>query len=111
MPSNKYNVIGDGSDSDSDIRNFIASVITPDTPDGGKTTPFHVPHLYWKCATDGKANSFPVKISVLLDHGSHAVFISEQLIDSLGLRHCQLPKPETVKMAMQGGTTKTEFVL
>ena len=110
IPSNDSNVIGDGSDSDSDVSTPIAVLAkvsnpqpTPNAPDGGNTAPFHVPHLYWQCVTDGKANSFPITINALLDHGSHAVFISEQLADSLGLRRRQLPSPETVEMAMNTG--------
>ena len=114
IPSNDSNVIGDRSDSNSDVSApLIALTKLPmaNTPNRGMTALFHIPHLYWQCITDGKVNSFPIHINALLDHGSHGVFISEQLADSLGLRCRQLPKPETVEMAMNTGTGKSELVL
>jgi len=50
------------------------------------TAPFHVPHLFWKCSISGPSGSFPLTFEALIDHGSHAVLIREELINTLCLR-------------------------
>jgi hypothetical protein len=58
--------------------------------------PFHELHLVWRCSTNGTKNSFPITFDALIDHGSHAVLIREDFVDSLALHHRKLPVPETV---------------
>jgi hypothetical protein len=118
MPTNESNVIeGDSDSSDSEVSRPLVFPIASVTetlkpiPRGDHKAPFHVPHLYWQCTTDGAAHCFPVSINALLDHGSHAVLISEELADTLALRRRKLPTPETVEMAMQGGQNRVEFIL
>lgn len=123
MPSNESSVIDGDSASDSDVSppalssdEHIAAISCSHTgsttiPNGGGTAPFRVPHLFWKCVTDGPAHSFPIDVNTLFDHGSHAVLISENFANSLGLRRRKLPVPETVQLAMETGGKKAEYVL
>ena len=43
-------------------------------------TPFHVPHLYWDCVVNGEIKDFPLKVHALIDDGSHAVLIREDIV-------------------------------
>lgn len=119
MPTNEFNVIEGNSKSDKEVSRttpaIMASVVSHYSvlpiSDGNRIAPLHVPHLYWECVTDGPANSFPITINDLMDHGSCTVLINEQFTDSLGLHHRKLIRPETVEMAMQSGGKCVEYVL
>ena len=56
--------------------------------------------------TDEIASS-EVKVSTLIDNGSHSVLISPDLVDCLELTHCPLPVPKEVELAMVGGVKET----
>jgi Aspartyl protease len=122
VPSNNSSVIESEDDSasvsslDANVSlpspHFVAAVKPPtpvNTPDGGGTTPFNVPHLFWDCVVNGPLVDKPQPCHALLDHGSHCVLISESWVNTLGLRRRKLPKPEVVELAMQDD--KKEFVL
>jgi hypothetical protein len=79
------------------------------------TTPFCVPHLFWRCSVSGPSGSLPLTFDALIDHSSHTVLICEELINTLSLHHQLLPVPEDVELAMQTGKEKvmiklTEYV-
>ncbi|KIM73216.1 hypothetical protein PILCRDRAFT_15406 [Piloderma croceum F 1598] len=99
MPSNTFNVLEDDtSDSDDTVSllptasapNYVAASMLKACDD---TAPISVPHFFWRCTVGGAKNSFPITISALLDHGSHIVLISSDLVDELGLKRCTLPEP------------------
>jgi hypothetical protein len=124
VASNTSNVIGDGVDtSGSDQSTISTNHCMPLTPrkagnplaEGHAvdtvTAPFHVPHLFWNCVINSDLHDYPVPINALIDHGSHAVLIREDLVDQLGLRRHRLPKPEKVELTMSQGDAKVEFEL
>jgi hypothetical protein len=112
MLSNKSNVLDEDSQLNSlgMVSNMLfalsAAVLESHNSDQLKAVspsvlpPFHELHLIWHCSTSGVKNSFPITFDVLIDHGSHAVLVHEDFVDSLALRHCKLPIPETVELAM-----------
>lgn len=79
--------------------------------DAGLTAPFFGSHLFWKCCVVGanvnEQGATPFVLRALIDHGSHAVLIQEDLVNTLGLRRRKLPKPETVSMAMGDGLERS----
>jgi len=52
-----------------------------------------------------------VLCKALFNHGSHAVLISEEFTDCLGIRQCKLPQPECINMAMGNKTKEQEYML
>jgi len=86
MPSS---VLGDGSDSEYVI------------------APFHTPHYKWDCFIGSPSASSEELVSALIDNGSHAVLISPEVADRLGLTHQKLPIPEEVELVMAGGVKDT----
>ena len=48
---------------------------------------------------------------MLIDHGSHAVLIREDLVDTLLLRRCLLHKPEIIELVMESNGKKAEIML
>jgi hypothetical protein len=109
MPFNISNVIeGDGTDSKPSVSNPHIATVHPQKlspmPTASKcdVAPLTVPHLFWQCSISGPANCLPVTVNALIDHGAHAVLISEDLAASLNLRRRKLHDPMAVKMAMPG---------
>lgn len=102
MPPNLSNMIKGSSDSD-EVSLPVCASVNPAPSLIARVAPFWVPHLYWKCRTDGPANSFSVIFNALFDNGSHTVLISKLFANLLCL-HCQkLPRPETVGVARKSG--------
>ena len=141
MPSNDVDVLSEGSGSSNEerekvlrervrARTVVSSSVSPlvasverawgavEREDAGLTAPFFESHMFWKCCVVGaevnETGASPFVLRSLIDHGSHAVLIQEDLVDTLGLRRRALPKPETVSMAMGDGGersyTLTEWV-
>jgi Aspartyl protease len=121
MPSNESNVLDEDSESNSSgmVSNMLfalsAAVLeSRDSHDSDQLKavrpsalpPFHEPHLIWRCSMSGAKNSFPIMFDALIDHGSHAVLVREDFVDSLALRRRKLPVPETVELAMRSGGQK-----
>ena len=53
-----------------------------------------------------------IPCKALLNHGSHAVFISEAFAAKLKTHHWKLPHPKTIHMAMdKESAEKKEYVL
>jgi len=109
MPSNISNVIeGDSTDSKPSVSNPHIATVHPQKPSPTPTAsrcdvaPLTVPHLFWQCSISGPANCLPVTVNALIDHGAHAVLISEDLATSLNLRRRKLHDPMAVEMAMPG---------
>ena len=109
MPSNISNVIeGDSTDSEPSVSNPHIAAVHPQKPSPTLTVsrcdvaPLTVPHLFWQCSISGPANCLPVTVNALIDHGAHAVLISEDLATSLNLRRRKLHDPMAVEMAMPG---------
>ena len=48
---------------------------------------FYSPHLYWNCIANSPDHLTSVPCKALLDHGSHAVLISEEFATQLGACH------------------------
>ena len=71
--------------------------------------PFFEPHLWWWCLTSA-SDFLPQTLNALIDPGSHAVLICEDLINSLLLCHQTLHKPE-IKLAMTSNEKKAKIVL
>jgi hypothetical protein len=122
--SNTSNVISDGVDtSGSDQSTVSADHCMPLPPNttgnplakghsvDAVTAPFHVAHLFWNCVVNSNLHDHPVHTNALIDHGSHAVLIREDLVEQLGLRRRCLPKPEKVELAMSQGDVKVEVDL
>ena len=68
-----------------------------------KSTPpthFSSGHLEWRCRVDGPSVPEPIPVKALIDNGSHAVLIDEELVGKLGLRKRPLPVPQWVRLAM-----------
>ncbi|KAF8234091.1 hypothetical protein L208DRAFT_1128180, partial [Tricholoma matsutake] len=56
--------------------------------------PFFKPHLLWECTVDMDASTLShVEVSALIDHGSPAVLIKEEVISHLCMTTCLLPHP------------------
>jgi hypothetical protein len=108
MPPSTFCVIeGDSDESISKQPSVVASIILPHvTTDGTLMVPINdiapltVSHLFWNCIIDGVAVDFPMTVKALIDHGAHAVLISNDLIKSLALKHHSLIEPMLVEMAM-----------
>ena len=79
-------VLGIGDDSDGYVQTH--------------STPFSSGHLEWRCRVDGPSVSEPVEVTVLIDNGSHAVLIDEDLVKKLGLRRRRMAHPQRVHLAM-----------
>lgn len=131
MPSNEGNVLSseddedevslNGDDVNSVHRAFVAAVVPsrpPSAVDSELKAPFHVEHLFWRCAVRcGGTDDVLVPVyDALLDDGAYAVLIYSSLVDELGLKRRKLPKPELVEGAMSSpgdptqSTTLSEFV-
>ena len=70
--------------------------------------PFFEPHLWWCCST-GTSDFVPQTFNGLIDPGSHAVLIHEDLVKSLFLCHCTLHKPKIIELAMDTHPTEKEI--
>ena len=75
------------------------------------TAPISVPHFFWCCTVSSAKNSFPITMNALLDHGSHIVLISSDLIDELALKHHTLLEPMPVELAMPDKKSKCTLEL
>ena len=105
-----------------DNSNFVASMYGPlatsavignesvsSEGDVSVCQPFKAKHYIWKCTIDGLTDDFPVKISALIDNGTHMVFIRPETVKQLGLPTFPLPNPEKVDVAISSAqsTRKT----
>ncbi|KIM87980.1 hypothetical protein PILCRDRAFT_3692 [Piloderma croceum F 1598] len=108
MPSNDNNVL-EGDDADSDdtvsplfttppVTNYVAASVPMARQDD--IAPISVPHFFWRCAVSGAPGSFPMILNALIDHGSHIVLISNDLVIELLLKRRKLVKPMPVELAM-----------
>jgi hypothetical protein len=75
-------VLGDGSDSE-----YV-------------NAPFFVPHFFFDCSIGSATASSIESIHALISHGSDAVLIDPALADRMQLKHCKLPSPKEVVMAV-----------
>jgi hypothetical protein len=106
MLSNPSNILeGDSNDSDSSVSKSHVVSMSPEL------APLTVPHLFWQCSVDGPATTFPVTFEALIDHGSHTVLISRDLISKLGLRIRKLHKLMVVEMAIPNESVKQRICL
>jgi hypothetical protein len=114
MPSNDSNVL-EGNDTDSDdtvsplftapsIMNCVAASVPMAQRDD--IAPISVPHFFWRCTVSGALGSFPITLNALIDHGSHIVLISNDLIIELSLKRRKLVKPMPVELAMPDQNSK-----
>jgi hypothetical protein len=119
MPSNTFNVLeGDEADSDDTVSplltaptvmNYVAAAVPLAQHDD--IAPISVPHLYWHCVVNGATDSFPLMLNALIDHGSHIVLISNDLVTKLSLKHCILVKPMPVELVMPNQNSKCTLEL
>jgi hypothetical protein len=68
--------------------------------------PLTVLHIFWRCSVSGREHCLPMLIDALIDHGSHLVLISNELVNSLQLKRQKLHEPLSVEMAMAEGGKK-----
>jgi Reverse transcriptase (RNA-dependent DNA polymerase)/Aspartyl protease len=71
-------------------------------------SPFHVPHLYWRCLTSGRDHEFPISFEALIDHGSSSVLIRDSFVNDLGLKRRRLSIPFSAELAMENNGQKVE---
>jgi hypothetical protein len=114
MPTNASNMLKGSSDSggSSPVSNLMSvasvSILVPNLTlkVSEPSTLFTVPHLFWRCTVSASTGNLPITFDALLDHGSHAVLISEQFAQTLELKRRNLHNPLTVQMAFPEETTK-----
>src|SRR5882762_4244482 len=84
----------------------IDSVDAPSLRDPvtGVSSPFSVPHLFWRAAA--ASNSGLVEFDCLVDNGSHLVLIRDTLVDELALKRRKLHIPFETELAMREGEKK-----
>lgn len=119
MPSKESNVIKGGSDSDESVSISLAvTAVVPENKNAKKpkasmshVAPFTVPHLFWRCSVNRAKEDFPVLFDVLIDHGSHAVLISDKLTRSLRLKCWKLHNPMPIEIAILDKNVKCVIVL
>ena len=106
MPSNVLRVIEKDSDLDLSVSDTfpIAAVrkhqlLAPKAQDED-LAPFTVPHLFWQCCVNGFADDFPTFLQALIDHGLHAVLISDEFATSLSLKHHKLVELMPIELVM-----------
>ena len=104
VPPNWTNVLEEVYDllSESDVSNSVPHHTPP--------VPFYCPHLYWDCVADSPNQSVAWPCKALINHGSHAVLVSEEFTASLGIQRQKLPCPEKVSMALNN-SEKQEWIL
>jgi hypothetical protein len=94
MPLNSSNVL-EGDDADSDdtvsplftapsVTNCVAASVPMAQRDD--IALISVPHFFWCCAVNGPSDSFPITLNALIDHRSHIVLISNNLVIQLSLK-------------------------
>lgn len=95
VATNASSVLEEGEDSDPSVSTMISAARTQDNCAG----PLRVPYLVWKCTASGTGTE-DIVIDALIDTGSHAVLIRDDIVTQLNLRRRKLPFPETVTLAM-----------
>jgi hypothetical protein len=103
---------GDSSIESSVSLNTVPIIVAISNGLKDHTDPLRVPHLFWHCSTSrSDPSAFPLNFDALIDNGSHAVLIREDVATQLSLHHHKLIKPEVMELTMEGDGKKVQVVL